>query len=225
MALLRLRSGKKPDRKKKIVEAAGELLIEGGIAQLNLLRVAMKSGVTPDQLNLHFNNRDGLIDALGRSLAHENMMQFRLLASKLANNNTPPLLENLMDGLLDHAADKRNARICAELRAMANQNEATAQAIHRLHEDTRRIFAQTLGLMPEHVAAARFVEHLQLLTVIAEGVSAMFAHGACSCAVACSCAANDPAAGLERIKRSTRELLLPLLRVELQAALQAQRIL
>ena len=210
MALLRLKSGKKPDRKRKIIEAATELLLETGSSQLNLLRVAMKSGVAPDQINLHFISRDGLMDALAESLTHENLIQFRSRISNLEKGNSRISLDNLINALLEHMTDKRNAFISIELMAMANQSATIAQAVKRLHENTRRVFAQALGLMPDHIGAGRFMQHLQLLMVVAGGIAGEFGR------------TDRPDAELDRIKHMARELLLPQLRVELEAALQAQ---
>ena len=210
MALLRLKSGKKPDRKRKIIEAATELLLETGSSQLNLLRVAMKSGVAPDQINLHFISRDGLMDALAESLTHENLIQFRSRISNLEKGNSRISLDNLINALLEHMTDKRNAFISIELMAMANQSATIAQAVKRLHENTRRVFAQALGLMPDHIAAGRVMQHLQLLMVVTRGIAGEFGH------------TDRPDAELDRIKHMPRELLLPQLRVELKAALQAQ---
>lgn len=210
MALLRLKSGKKPDRKRKIIEAATELLLETGSSQLNLLRVAMKSGVAPDQINLHFISRDGLMDALAESLTHENLIQFRSRISNLEKGNSRISLDNLINALLEHMTDKRNAFISIELMAMANQSATIAQAVKRLHENTRRVFAQALGLMPDHIAAGRVMQHLQLLMVVAGGIAGEFGR------------TDRPDAELDRIKHMARELLLPQLRVELKAALQAQ---
>ena len=210
MALLRLKSGKKPDRKRKIIEAATELLLETGSSQLNLLRVAMKSGVAPDQINLHFISRDGLMDALAESLTHENLIQFRSRISNLEKGNSRISLDNLINALLEHMTDKRNAFISIELMAMANQSATIAQAVKRLHENTRRVFAQALGLMPDHIAAGRVMQHLQLLMVFAGGIAGEFGR------------TDRPDAEMDRIKHMGRELLMPQLRVELEAALQAQ---
>ena len=210
MALLRLKSGKKPDRKRKIIEAATELLLENGSSQLNLLRVAMKSGVAPDQINLHFISRDGLMDALAESLTHENLIQFRSRISNLEKGNSRISLDNLINALLEHMTDKRNAFISIELMAMANQSATIALAVKRLHENTRRVFAQALGLMPDHIGAGRFMQHLQLLMVVAGGIAGEFGR------------TDRPDAEMDRIKHMGRELLMPQLRVELEAALQAQ---
>lgn len=210
MALLRLKSGKKPDRKRKIIEAATELLLENGSSQLNLLRVAMKSGVAPDQINLHFISRDGLMDALAESLTHENLIQFRSRISNLEKGNSRISLDNLINALLEHMTDKRNAFISIELMAMANQSATIALAVKRLHENTRRVFAQALGLMPDHIAAGRVMQHLQLLMVFAGGIAGEFGR------------TDRPDAEMDRIKHMGRELLMPQLRVELEAALQAQ---
>lgn len=210
MALLRLKSGKKPDRKRKIIEAATELLLENGSSQLNLLRVAMKSGVAPDQINLHFISRDGLMDALAESLTHENLIQFRSRISNLEKGNSRISLDNLINALLEHMTDKRNAFISIELMAMANQSATIALAVKRLHENTRRVFAQALGLMPDHIAAGRVMQHLQLLMVFAGGIAGEFGR------------TDRPDAEMDRIKHMGRELLMPQLRVELEAALQTQ---
>lgn len=206
MGLLRLKPGKRPDKKKQIAEAAVTLLINDGYSALSLQRVADESGISLGNLTYHFPTREKLIDAVVDSLINEYQLHFESMAAKLVGSREQKL-HDLVEWVLDDAVNPRTARVCTELWAIANQNDRFAASVNRLYDETIIAFAGALGLNADSGFSGTFKHHLYFLAVITEGTSAVFGRRQKE-------ASNYPE--FLMTKQLTRELLVPRLQSELK---------
>ncbi|MED7952733.1 TetR/AcrR family transcriptional regulator [Kitasatospora sp. NPDC058406] len=157
------RGRKGAQRRTELLDAAEEVLVTGGGAELSMRAVATAAGVRLGHLQYYFPTHADLVAAvlervLGRSAER--------LAPLLAPG-TDDRAGELVTALLAEQEDARLVRLFAEVWALAARDTAVAGAVRRFYDEYREqvaaFLARTRPELPEQVRRARAAVFVMLV--------------------------------------------------------------
>ncbi|WP_329491203.1 TetR family transcriptional regulator [Kitasatospora sp. NBC_01246] len=204
-------SGKGEQRRAELLDAAEDLLVTAGGAELSMRAVAAAAGVRLGHLQYYFPTHAALVAAvLGRVLTRSAERLAPLLAPADPAATADPAgagaaeaadrtAQALISALLAEQEDVRLVRLFAEVWAFAARDEAVADAVRAFYADYRARIAAFLADrrpdLPEAVVQGR----AQVFLMLVEGAS-LFRSGLAG--------VREPAAD-EELLRTARSLLAP----------------
>jgi AcrR family transcriptional regulator len=118
-----------------LVQAAQELMIEGGYAAVTSRRVASKAGLKPQLVHYYFRSMDELFLAVFHSGAQQNLQR----QAAALSSDTP------LRDLWEVSNDRAGTALAMEFLAMANHREAIKKEIATYAEHFRQLQADALG--------------------------------------------------------------------------------
>ncbi len=135
------------NRQEVILEQAMELIIENGLGELTMSKVARRMGFTEPAMYRHFKNKQDLVISLIRKVSgcfEELFQQF--------NQDEPPeiFLPKYFDGLLDYLEKVQGVTILFLSESAFNRDQVTREALQKMFQSQN---ARISGYLK--IAAAR----------------------------------------------------------------------
>ncbi|MBO1418311.1 TetR/AcrR family transcriptional regulator [Streptomyces sp. FH025] len=186
-------SGKGEQRRAQLLDAAEELLVTVGGAELSMRSVAAAAGVRLGHLQYYFPTHADLVGAVLERVLSRSAERMEPLLARSADDG------ELVGALLAEQQDARLVRLFTELWALAARDEAMAAAVRGFYATYRDHVADFLAcrrpLLSEEVRRAR----AQVFVMLVEG-AALFRSGVAG--------EREPAVD-EELVRTARALLAP----------------
>ena len=118
-----------------LIDAAQQVMVEGGYAAVTSRRVAAKAGLKPQLVHYYFRTMDDLFLAVFRAGAEQNLeRQARALSS-----------QHPLRALWEISNDRAGTSLAMEFMALANHREAIRKEIATYAEHFRQLQADALG--------------------------------------------------------------------------------
>lgn len=168
-------TGKGALKRTALLDAAEEILLASGYAELSMRAVATAAGVRLGHLQYYFPNRADLVGAVLARVLNRSLDRLQpLLAVESAAGPTGPA--EVVRTLLAEQEDPQSVRLFTELWALAAHDETVAEAVRGFYGDYRDQVSAFLHRfrpdLPEEVCRSRAV----VFTMLMEG-AALFRSG------------------------------------------------
>jgi AcrR family transcriptional regulator len=159
-----------PEIHAALLDAAGQLFYERGIAATGVDAVAAAAGVGKPAVYRHFRSKAGLVDA---TLAKRDDDRRQSLVDTLARASASPAgrLEAAVDWQLDWVASER-FRGCGFVRAAAELEAGGAEAAERAHGH-KAWYRDQLQRLAEQAGAPEAAQLAMRLALVAEGATTL----------------------------------------------------
>lgn len=160
----------------RILQAAMDVVVEGGPDAFVLRRVAEKAGLSLAALQHHFPTRAALVEEL---IEHEIDGYQRALAELLGGPAADPatLFLKVVDWALADAGQARTRAFSTYLWSLANTDAHAAQALDRCMALYRGVFAILIRRLSPRLSAAEAGRRAALVTVMIDGSMIVLGEG------------------------------------------------
>ncbi|MFF1905224.1 TetR/AcrR family transcriptional regulator [Kitasatospora sp. NPDC058218] len=207
-------SGKGEQRRAQLLDAAEELLVTAGGAELSMRAVAAAAGVRLGHLQYYFPTHAALVAAVLERVLDRSAQRLAPLlapagpaggvpgageAADARGPATDSTAEELVRALLAEQEDTRLVRLFAELWALAARDEAVSGAVRAFYAEYRAKVAAFLADRRPDLPEAAVRGRAQVFLMLVEGAS-LFRSGLAG--------EREPAAD-EELLRTARALLAP----------------
>lgn len=206
-------SGKGEQRRAQLLDAAEELLVTAGGAELSMRAVAAAAGVRLGHLQYYFPTHAALVAAVLERVLDRSAQRLAPLLAPAGPPGAPgageaagargpatdSTTEELVRALLAEQEDTRLVRLFAELWALAARDEAVSGAVRAFYAEYRAKVAAFLADRRPDLPEAAVRGRAQVFLMLVEGAS-LFRSGLAG--------EREPAAD-EELLRTARALLAP----------------
>jgi len=142
------------NRQEVILEQAMELIIENGLGELTMNKVARRMGFTEPAMYRHFKNKQDLVISLIQKVSgcfEELFQQF--------NQDEPPeiFLQKYFDGLLDYLEKVQGVTILFLSESAFNRDQVTREALQKMFQSQNGRIA---GYLEKAAARGEILPHI-----------------------------------------------------------------
>lgn len=153
-----------------ILEAAKRILIDGGVSQFTLRRVAEQAGLQLRHLQYYFKTKDKLLDALIKTVCDDYIESSQALVAEEGCNPEEKFKKNI-DFLLKDNKDPNSNTLFFELWAMACHDDHVNQTMDELYIVYRKYIAVLISELHPKIAKRELDCRALQIVILIEGAT------------------------------------------------------